>query len=159
MKTLKKHLLHPAILLAFAGMLFGCAPISTLTVNATDDVDDGTCNTAHCSLREAINKANTLAGTITIKFDIGGGGVQTIKPLATLPVISAVVVIDGSTQPGFASVPIIELDGNLAVDPTGSGAGVDGLVLSGGGSTVKYLVINQFSGNGIRIEAPGGNRI
>jgi CSLREA domain-containing protein len=159
MKPPTKRLAVPLLGAVLLAALSACAGISTLTVNSNNDVDDGACNTTHCSLREAINKANTLTGTITIKFDIGGGGVQTIKPLTALPVITAVVVIDGSTQPGFTTVPLIELDGNVAVDPTGGGGDVDGLVLSGGGSTVKYLVINQFSGNGIRIEAPGGNHI
>jgi CSLREA domain-containing protein len=159
MKPPTKRLAVPLLGAVLLAALSACAGISTLTVNTTDDVDDGTCNTTHCSLREAINKVNSLTGTITITFDIGGGGVQTIKPLTALPVITGVVVIDGSTQPGFTTVPLIELDGNVAVDPTGGGGDVDGLVLSGGGSTVKYLVINQFSGNGIRIEAPGGNRI
>jgi CSLREA domain-containing protein len=159
---MKRKIKRSVVLLLEAALLAAlsaCAGISTLTVNSNNDVDDGVCNTTHCSLREAINKANTLTGTITIKFDIGGGGVQTIQPLTPLPVVTAVVVIDGSTQPGFTTVPLIELDGSLAVDPTGAGGGVDGLVLSGGGSTVKYLVINRFSGNGIRIEAPGGNHI
>lgn len=154
-------MLTGAALLAFAGALFGCTGTGILTVNSNNDVDDGTCNTTHCSLREAIHKANTLSGTVTIKFDIGGGGVQTIQPLTTLPEITAVVVIDGTTQPGFTFVPIIELDGSLAINPTGAAGGVDGLVLAGGGSTVRYLVINRFSGNGIRSKllTTGGNYI
>jgi CSLREA domain-containing protein len=149
-----KRLLHPLFLAALGVALTACGGSPTLTVNSANDVDDGTCNSTHCSLREALNKANTLTGTVTIKFNIGGGGAHTIRPKSPLPVITAVVVIDGSTQLGFGTSPLIELDGGLA----GAGA-VDGLVLSGGGSTVKDLVINSFSGNGIRIEAPGGNHI
>src|SRR5664280_1680851 len=38
------------------------------TVNTTDDVDDGVPGIAHCSLREAINAANSTPGTNTINF-------------------------------------------------------------------------------------------
>ena len=153
MKHLPKRLLFPILLVAFSAMLSACGGTS-LTVNSTNDLDDGTCDSSHCSFREAISKANTLTGAVTIKFDVGGGGTQTIQPTSALPVITVEVTIDGATQPGFASKPLIELDGSLA-----GGGNVNGLVLSGGGSTVKSLVINRFSGDGIRIEAPGGNHI
>ncbi len=39
-------------------------------VNSTNDLDDGMCNAAHCSLREAINLANSLSGRDTISFNI-----------------------------------------------------------------------------------------
>src|SRR5262249_23865125 len=42
----------------------------TLTVNAAPDTDDGVCSTIHCSLREAINLANSLPGANTIEFAI-----------------------------------------------------------------------------------------
>ncbi len=41
-------------------------------VNSTDDVDDGTCDVAHCSLREAVISANMTAGDDTITFALGG---------------------------------------------------------------------------------------
>jgi CSLREA domain-containing protein len=152
MKTRYQRLLLPAVILAFAGTLFACTGTPTLTVNTTDDVDDGTCNTVHCSLREAINKANTVSGTIEIRFDIGGGGPQTIQPLSALPAVNVPVHIDGQTQPGFGIYPLIELDGSLA-----GGVAVDGLVLNTGGSTIEFLVINRFSGNGIHTTSTAGN--
>jgi CSLREA domain-containing protein len=130
-------------------------PLSTLTVNSNNDMDDGICNPAHCSLREAINKANTMAGTVTIKFNIGGGGPRTILLQSALPAVSVPVEIDGSSQPFFnGSSPLIELDGSQA----GSGS-VDGLVIGGGNSTVKSLAIIRFSGRGILINSSGNNTI
>ena len=38
-------------------------------VNSNDDVDDGTCNAAHCSLREAIHAANASLGSDVIDFN------------------------------------------------------------------------------------------
>ena len=146
MKPLPMRFLVPLVVLVFGAMLSACGGSPTLTVNTTDDVDDGACNSTHCSLREAIRKANTLTGMVTIRFDIGGGGVQTIQPTSYLPDIFATVLIDGTSQPGFAGTPLIELDGTLA--------GVtDGLKLRGNDSTVKGLVINRFSRDGIRIRA------
>jgi CSLREA domain-containing protein len=46
------------------------AEATTLVVNSTSDVNDGECNAAHCSLREAINAANASAGPGTIGFSI-----------------------------------------------------------------------------------------
>jgi CSLREA domain-containing protein len=163
MKSLPVRLRYPFFILVIGAILASCGgrgpaptptPVGTLTVNSNNDVDDGTCNAAHCSLREAINKANTMSGTITIKFNIGGGGPRTIKTLSALPEVTVPVVIDGTSQPFFGSSPLIELDGSMV----GSGS-VDGLVISGGDSTVKSLAIINFSGRGILISFPGSNTI
>jgi CSLREA domain-containing protein len=157
MRSLPKRMLYPFLTVLICAMLSACGGGgggSTLTVNSENDIDDGTCDVTHCSLREAINKANTLAGTVTIKFDIGGGGVQTILPKSPLPVITVPVKIDGSTQPGYTFEPLIVLDGSLYV-----GGYADGLVLRGGTSTVYRLVINSFNGRGIRLDGAGENLI
>ena len=63
-------------------------------------------------------------------------------------------MIDGSTQPGFAGTPLIELDG------TSAGGFQYGIIISAGGSTVRGLVINRFiSGGGINLHTAGGNTI
>jgi CSLREA domain-containing protein len=139
---------------ALLAALSACAGGSTLTVNSNDDVDDASCNNTHCSLREAINKANTMAGPVTINFDIGGGGVQTIMPKSLLPILSVPIKIDGSSQPGYSGSPLIEIDGSLI-----TGVYADGLVVNGGNSTIYRLVINNFNGRGIRLNEPGDNFI
>lgn len=96
--------------------------------------------------------ANNTLGLDQIHFDIGGGGVQTIQPLATLPTIVGAVVIDGTAQSGYATSPLIELDGSLA------GAG-NGLAITGGGSTVRGLAINRFTGNGLALSTGDNNVI
>jgi CSLREA domain-containing protein len=125
----------------------------TYVVNSTADPGDGTCNPEECTLREALTTANTDGDVSTITFNIGAGGLQTISPTAPLPDITAPVTIDGTTQPGFAGAPIIELNG------AGAGSGVSGLRITGGNSTVKGLVINRFSRDGIELAAAGGNRL
>ncbi|HQC95086.1 MAG TPA: DUF4347 domain-containing protein [Aquabacterium sp.] len=108
------------------------------------------------SLREALLAANNTGNTggvpDRIHFAIGGGGVRTITPTSALPTLTEAVVIDGSTQGGWAGAPLIVLAGNAA--------GVaDGLTIGAGagGSTVRGLVINRFTGNGLSLL--GGNNI
>jgi hypothetical protein len=102
------------------------------------------------SLRQAILDANALAGPDLILFNVGGGGPQSIRPTAALPAITGPVTVDGRTQPGFVGVPLIEIDGSFA--------GVaNGLMISGGGTRVRGLVINRFTGHGLVISGPGGN--
>ena len=102
------------------------------------------------SLRQAILDSNADSGdTDTIVFNIPGGGMHAITPLTALPVISQPVVIDGRTQPGFAGTPIIELNGN--------GLAANGLVLTGGNSIVRGLVINRFGGSGMLLQTNGGS--
>ncbi|GAB4492667.1 MAG: hypothetical protein DDG60_12235 [Anaerolineae bacterium] len=57
------------------------------TVNTTNDVDDGTCNAAHCSLREAINAANVTNADDFIQFSPSLGA-ATITLTSTLPTIA-----------------------------------------------------------------------
>lgn len=85
-----------------SGVNDGAVPV--ITVNSDNDVDDGNCNAAHCSLREAINLANSQIGTSQrIVFNIPGGCPRTIILGSALPDITDPLVIDGTTQPGSAT--------------------------------------------------------
>jgi hypothetical protein len=114
---------------------------STFTVANTNDSGPG-------SLRQALLSANSHAGADAIKFAIGTGA-QTIAPITPLPPLTGPTNIAGNTQPGFAGLPLIELSG------AGAGSGADGLVFKAGGSVVRGLVINGFSGTGVRLQADG----
>ncbi len=108
-----------------------------LYVTNTNDSGSG-------SLRDAIDFANNKAGSDTIRFQIPGSGVQTIAPTSALPAITDTLTIDGSTQPGYAGLPLIEL--------SGANAGTaSGLTLSANGNVIRGLVINQFSIAGISL--------
>lgn len=105
------------------------------------------------SLRTAILDANAAPGADLIDFAIPGAGVHTISPSTVLPTITGAVIIDGTTQPGFAGSPVIELNGASA------GASVTGLVITAGDSTVRGLVINRFGGYGILLANGGNNTV
>lgn len=133
-------LLYPVLTL-FIGTVF--AQGATFTVLNTNDTGAG-------SLRQAIVDANANAGPDVIAFNIPSGGLA-IFPVSALPIVSEAVTIDGTTQPGFAGAPLIELAG------TSAGAGVNGLHISAGGSTVRGLVINRFTASGLRLSTNGNN--
>jgi CSLREA domain-containing protein/uncharacterized repeat protein (TIGR01451 family) len=129
----------------------------TFTVNTTDDIDDGACTTTHCSLREAISRANSLGSHDTIRFDIEEpliGGVHTIRPSSPLPQFGnpnggGADSIDGTSEPDFASCgdgPVVEIDGSNA------GAGADGIRYATPG-TFKGLIVNSFDGAGLLLVA------
>lgn len=119
---------------------------NTLTVNSGNDVDDGSCDAVHCSLREAIKASNSTAGTQTIRFALNAP--YKITPAAALPAITAPATIDGSTQSGFNGTPIVELSGSSI--PSNDIA--DGLRIQANHVTVRGLVINQFPSHGIHIQ-------
>jgi CSLREA domain-containing protein len=123
------------------------------TVNSTADTDDGACTATGtgngCTLREAINAANVNGSKDTVFFNIGSGA-QTITPTSSLPNLSTPVYIDGSSQPGFAGQPIIEISGASA------GTCLN-IPVSGGGSTIRGLVLNRCNGHGISID--GSNNV
>ncbi|MET0646923.1 MAG: Calx-beta domain-containing protein, partial [Pyrinomonadaceae bacterium] len=103
------------------------------------------------SLRQAVSDANAIPGADRIVFNIPGGGVKTIGPLAALPELTGPVVIDATTQPGYSGAPLVELDGANATN-------AHGLRLTGGDSVVRGLAIFRFSvgvqlvGNGYVVE-------
>ena len=90
------------------------------------------------SLRQAILDANATVGTDMIVFNIPGAGVKTINLLFALPEITDAVVIDATTQPGYAGAPLIELNGAQ----TNSNSA--GFRISAGGSTIRGFVIGAF---------------
>lgn len=104
------------------------------------------------SLRQALTNSAFFAGLDTIIFQIPGAGVHTIILSSNLPPVTDPVVIDGTTQPGFAGQPLIELNG--------SSSGVNaGLRLLAGNSTVRGLAIKHFGSDGIYVEGTGTNVI
>jgi len=135
----------------YDAFVFRIAP-EILTVTSTDDTDDGNCD-AHCTLREAIHASNSTPNQQTIAFNIPGAGVKTIQPTSMLPTISDPIIINGTTQPGFNGVPIIEIDGSQA------GPIANGFYLTTGGSVIRGLIINNFAGAGIVLQGVGSNQI
>lgn len=126
------------LLTSFASIIFvaarneSSANTAALTLAVINTNNDGP-----GSLREAILNANASVGLDTIVFNIPGSGPHVINPQTMLPEITDPVVIDGTTQPGYAGSPVIVLDGNGLSDASG-------LVIRAGGSTVRGLAIVRF---------------
>jgi hypothetical protein len=119
---------------------------SVYTVINTADGGEG-------SLRQAILDADAHPGPDTVIFDIPGAGMHTIQPLSPLPAITDPLVLDATSQPGYAGSPLIELNGASA------GASASGLTIAAGGSTVRGLVINAFAKSGVALQGNGGNAV
>jgi hypothetical protein len=111
-----------------------------------------TANTGAGSLRDAMTKANATSAADVIQFKIGSGA-KTIAPTSPLPQMKYPTTFDGTVQGGYAGKPLIEIRGDKA------GSTTYGLVLTGGSSTIKGLVINRFGGTGILTISKGGNTI
>jgi hypothetical protein len=121
--------------------VFLTTPLSTFTVTNINDSGAG-------SLRQAILDANASPGADAIVFNIGKPTAHTIQPLTALPAIRESVLIDGTTQPGYAGAPVIELDGTAVTDD-------DGLQVVASYTTIRGLGINRFhGGTAIRIVPP-----
>jgi hypothetical protein len=115
---------------------------ATFTVTTTSNGGAG-------SLRAAIVAANaTPAEDDVIEFDIGTG-VQKINLLKPLPQITDTLTIDGTTQGGFTTKPLIVLNG--------ARAGGSGLVVAAtaDNSVIRGLVIHRFAGHGIVLRSDG----
>ncbi|MEO8611820.1 MAG: choice-of-anchor Q domain-containing protein [Chloroflexota bacterium] len=130
----------------------------TFTVNVLNDNNDS-CTTLDCSLREAITAANADSDTNTITFSITGSGVHTIQPATPLPLITNPVIIDGTTQTGYAvGAPVIELNGANAVNPNPiTHVGIN--MVGASNSIVRGLVINGWSYSGVGILGGSNNAI
>jgi len=108
---------------------------STFAVTNTNDSGDG-------SLRKAITDANLSPGMDVIQFAIPGTILHTILPLSPLPEISDALIIDGTTQAGYAGRPQIEIDGISA-------GYSNGFEITADGCTIKGIAITRFGGVGI----------
>jgi hypothetical protein len=117
-----------------------------LVVKNADDSGAG-------SLRQALIDANSIPGADTIVFNIPGSGTKTITVSISLPAITEAVVIDGTTQPGYAGTPLIEINGN------GGDANKYGLKFTAGNCTVRGLAINHFGGFGLWFSNSNNNVI
>jgi parallel beta-helix repeat protein len=102
------------------------------------------------SLRQAIMDANAAPGEDTIAFAIGSGR-ATIAIQSYLPTITDSVTIDGTTQPGFAGVPLVRLKNATDRD-------FFGLNVATSFSVVRGLVITGFQ-VGIFLGSGGGNTV
>ncbi|MGH9366468.1 MAG: hypothetical protein ACRD3M_02180, partial [Thermoanaerobaculia bacterium] len=122
-----------------------------------------------CTLREAITAANTntasgatagecvagASGLDSISFTVIGAGCSglacTIAPGSGLPTITEPVLLDATTQQGYAGSPLIRIDWTVP-------AGGNGLSITSGGSTVKGFSITHFS-NAVFLTTNGNNTI
>lgn len=130
--------------------------LAIYTVTNTNDSGAG-------SLRQAITDANANAGADTINFNIAGTGVHTIRLASLLPVITGTVTLDASTDDSFGAQgnrPAIVLTGDSNNDGTADLA--NGLSFNGassGGSTVRGLIFQGFTGQGLSFFSSDGNTI
>lgn len=97
------------------------------------------------SLRQAMSDANATPNINattpdTIKFNISGSGVHIISPASVLPIISEPVFIDGWSQTGWSSTPLIELNGTAVLNAWG-------LAIVTSSCTIRGLAINNFPSN------------
>jgi trimeric autotransporter adhesin len=133
--------------LCWIGISAAPALANTYTVINTNDSGPG-------SLRYAMTSANANeSGPNTIDFaipDTGvqtNTGVQTISPISALPTITNPVVIDATSQCLTCTGPSIQLDGGAI-----AGAGVSGLLITAGQSTVRGLEITGWGNRGIELQ-------
>ncbi len=125
---------------ACLGVAFGLActaSLSATTYTVTTIADSGA-----GSLRQAVLDANAATpGPHVIAFNIAGTGPHSIALATDLPAIAflAGMTIDGTTQPGFAGTPEIEIHRD-------GGFGSTCLAIQGTPTTIKALAINQCGG-------------
>lgn len=160
-------------ILIFVLLLFGGAAraAATFVVNSTGDtsdaiIGDGSCNdgAGNCTLRAAIEEANSTAATDTINFSIApfDGSVKTIAPNSALPSIMQTVFIDGYSQTGASANTALTTDNAvilIELNGINAGAGANGLTLSANDSTVRGLAINRFGRVGISLSGGDNNVI
>src|SRR5262249_15936903 len=106
-----------------------------------------------------IGLANSLGGG-TIRFKIPGPAPYLINVGSSpgafagqpLPDVTAAnVIIDATTQPGYAGNPLV------LINPNDPGTDANGLTFDGGHDAVYGLVINGFGDVGVALQVAGGD--
>jgi len=115
-----------------------------LIVNATDDIDDGSCDSVHCSLREAIKAANERDGPDNIIFDTG------VFPSQGAGVIEITSVLEITNE----NTTIDALGAGVIVD--GSHSGGDGFIIRSSGNTIRGIRLQNITGVGVWIGYASG---
>ena len=103
-------------------------------------------NSGAGTLREALDFASSSMGTDTIRFSLGTN--TTILLTSTLSIDSS-VIIDGGSQSGYVSTPLVKIDGTNAVQQNG----ID-FVGGSDGSELRGLEIANFDQYGVSIGNP-----
>lgn len=116
---------------------------TTFTVNVTDDLYDGICNLAHCSLRDAIREANQSPGLDTIDFSVG---YDPIVLSSTMLQINESVVVDGLQGVCPATCHSTE------IDASGAGAGAVAILVVGGGTAINDMQIHGADNAAIKLD-------
>lgn len=120
---------------------------AVLLVTNTNDSGDG-------SLRKAISNANLTSAADSIEFNLPGSGVRTIAVSSQLPQIPASrpLTIDGWSQPGFTSAPLIQIS-------AGASAAQYGLSVFASNSVFRGLIFSGFSEASIALWGGDNNKI
>ena len=130
------------------------AEAKQFTVNSDSDesdsnLDDGICATSNsnCTLRAAIEQANSTADADTIRFSI-----MSVTPASSLPAITQPIIIDGDT-----AAPV-QINGQSL------GGDSSGLTVLAGNSQIRGLAIGGFTNtnettSGIVLQDAGNNLI
>jgi len=97
-----------------------------------------------CTLQAALYLANRpSSGPDLITFNIGGGGPQTINATGFFPsglgASYEPVTIDGTTQPGYAGTPLIEVTGASFYFRYGASVVFRGLAINGASYAINLL--------------------
>lgn len=147
---------HGKLVLILLGFLTWPLVVSSAQASCTRTVTN-TATSGSGSLRQAIVDANGSSDVDVICFNISGSGVHTISPTTVvsndLPAIGHPVIVDGTTQPGYSGTPLIQINGANA------GSARSGIVINAGNSTIRGLIVNRFSNDGIILNNNGGNTV
>jgi parallel beta-helix repeat protein len=115
--------------------------LSVVPIPVTNTNDSGS-----GSLRAAIIAANNDLGADEIDFQIASGP-QMIQLSSPLPAITDTLTLNGMTQGGYGSAPLIALDGTIA------GFVADGIEVDAPNCVIEGLAVNNFGGEGIHLSA------
>lgn len=136
----------------------------TFVVTSNADPGNGDCNSAGCTLREAITAANGNGNPLAIddiRFAIPGAGAHTISLNSELPAPTQPVTIDGYTQSNAS--PNTDVSGvssnavlNIALQPVVGGAfGPFTNAAPASSITLRGLSIHSFTSGAVRLGENG----